>query len=139
VLLLDSSAIAVILRRMRRQAADIVRGNATLDLAGYELGNVIWKECVFKGLVTYEDAAKRAEEVAKILGIMRIKNIGSPEDFMEVMKISTRLKITFCDSSYLHVAKKNGFTLITEDKELEERANEIGVKAISVDEFLRKK
>ena len=137
--LLDSSAIAVVLRRLRRKTVEFIRGNLSLNLAGYELGNVIWKECVLKGLITPEEAVKRAEEVAKTLGIMRIESVGFVDDFMKVMEISTKLKITFYDASYLHVAKKNGFTLITEDKELCEKATEIDVKASSLDEFLNKK
>ncbi len=139
MLFLDSSAIAVILRRLRGKAAEIIRGGATLDLAGYELGNVVWKECVLKGSTTLEEAVKRAEDVAKILEIMRIESVEYTENFVEVMKISTRLKITFYDASYLHIAKKNNFTLITGDKELEEKANEINVEAISTDEFLSKR
>jgi len=139
MLFLDSSAIAVILRRLRGKAAEIIRGGATLDLAGYELGNVVWKECVLKGSTTLEEAVKRAEDVAKILEIMRIESVEYTENFVEVMKISARLKITFYDASYLHIAKKNDFTLITSDKELEEKANEINVEAISTDEFLSKR
>lgn len=139
MLFLDSSAIAVILRRLRGKAAEIIRGGATLDLAGYELGNVVWKECVLKGSTTLEEAVKRAEDVAKILEIMRIESVEYTENFVEVMKISARLKITFYDASYLHIAKKNDFTLITGDKELEEKANEINVEAISTDEFLSKR
>jgi len=139
MLFLDSSAIAVILRRLRGKAAEIIRGGATLDLAGYELGNVVWKECVLKGSTTLEEAVKRAEDVAKILEIMRIESVEYTENFVEVMKISARLKITFYDASYLHIAKKNNFTLITGDKELEEKANEINVEAISTDEFLSKR
>jgi len=139
MLFLDSSAIAVILRRLRGKAAEIIRGGATLDLAGYELGNVVWKECVLKGSTTLEEAVKRAEDVAKILEIMRIESVEYTENFVEVMKISARLKIAFYDASYLHIAKKNDFTLITGDKELEEKANEINVEAISTDEFLSKR
>jgi len=135
---LDSSAIAIILRRLGEKAVEIIRGKTTLDLAGYELGNIIWKECILKGLITPEEAMNRAEEIAKILDIMKVEPVET-KAFMEVMQLSTELKITFYDASYLHIAKKNKFTLITEDAELKEKANKVNLTAISVGQLLSEK
>lgn len=136
---LDSSAIAVILRRLGKKAVKIIRGKTTLDLAGYELGNIIWKECILKGHITPEEAMSRAEEIAKILEIMRVELVESSEGFMEVMQLSTELKITFYDASYLYIAKKNRLTLITEDVELKEKAERMNLTAISVGQLLSEK
>lgn len=53
------------------------------------------------------------------------------------MKHATELKLTFYDASYLHVAKSKGLTLVTEDKELSEKAKRINIKAITVSELLK--
>jgi len=126
--LLDSSAIAIILKRHRAKAVDTLKGKITLGLAGYELGNIIWKECSLKGTITSKEAETRAGEIAKILEIMNIEDIKSNEDFTKTMQLSTELKTTFYDASYLHTAKKNELTLITEDTELREKANKIDIR-----------
>ncbi|MEM2123456.1 MAG: hypothetical protein QXE79_07465 [Candidatus Bathyarchaeia archaeon] len=46
----DSSSIAIILKRLREDSVEALEGKITLDLTCYELGNVVWKEHVIKGL-----------------------------------------------------------------------------------------
>jgi len=137
VYILDSSAIAVILRRLKEKSIDVIKDGITLDLAKYELGNVIWKECVLKGTITFEEAINRAENLARILDIMRIEEIESDEDFKGVMRLATKLGLTFYDASYLHVAKQTRSELVTEDTELYEKAKQVGVKSMTVSELLR--
>jgi len=43
-MILDSSAIIGILQKFKGKAISILEDKFTLDLALYELGNVIWKE-----------------------------------------------------------------------------------------------
>ena len=136
---LDSSAIAVILRRLGGEAVGIIGGEATLSLAGYELGNIVWKECALKGLISHEEAVIRAGEIAKVLEIMRVGSIESSEDFAGVMRLSVELKITFYDASYLYLARKEGIALVTEDEELADRADRIDVRAMNVGGLLREK
>ncbi|MEM2935623.1 MAG: type II toxin-antitoxin system VapC family toxin [Candidatus Bathyarchaeia archaeon] len=135
--ILDSSAIAIILKRLREKSVEILEDKITLDLARYELGNVIWKECTVEGLISPEEASNRAEDMAKILEIMGNEEIKSSEDFRGVMKLATGLKLTFYDASYLHLAKSKGLTLVTEDEELSGKAKHINIKAITVSELLR--
>jgi len=135
MLLLDSSAIAIMLKRRRDKAVEIVRSKTTLNLAYYELGNIIWRECVLRGQTTPEEAASRAEEVAKIMELMKIETVESSKDLREVMELSTKLRITFYDGSYLYIARKKGLTLITEDAELKEKAEKIKVKTTSVNQL----
>ena len=135
--ILDSSAIAIILKRLREKSVEILEDKITLDLARYELGNVIWKECTLEELISPEEASNRAEDMAKILEILRNEKIESGEDFRGVMKLATGLKLTFYDASYLHLAKSKGLTLVTEDGELSGKAKHINIKAITVSELLR--
>ena len=134
----DSSAIAVILRRLKDKSVDVIKDGITLDLAKYELSNVIWKECILKGAITSEEAQSRAAGLAKILGIMRIGRIESSEDFRDVIGFATGLRLTFYDASYLYVAKRTGLKLVTEDMELYEKAKKVGIKSVTVDELLEK-
>lgn len=103
--LFDSNAIAIIIKRLKGKAIEALDGNATLNLARYELGNMLWKECVLKGLISREEALQNAEDVARILEVLRIEGIESSVDFKEAMKLATGLKLTFYDASYLYLAK----------------------------------
>lgn len=136
--LLDSNAIAILLRRLRENAVKVLEGKATLDLARYELGNIIWKECVLKKRINLEEALNRAENLAEILKLLKIEKIESEVDFREVMKLATTLKLTFYDASYLHVAKYRKLTLVTEDRELYKKAKHANIKSITVTHLLQK-
>ncbi len=134
--LLDASAIAITLKKLKERSVEVLEDKATLDLARYELSNVIWKECTLEGLISSEEAAVKAENIAKILEITKEERVESSKDFRGAMELATKLKLTFYDASYLYVAKKEGFTLITEDKELLEKAKHIKVETLTTDEFL---
>jgi len=88
-------------------------------------------------LIGLEEAVRKAEQIAKILEVIKLENIESAEEFKEVMKLAAELKLTFYDASYLQVAKRMGIPLVTEDKELLEKAKDVSVKALNVDEFLK--
>lgn len=134
--LLDSSAIAVILKRLRERSVEILEGQFTLDLTRYELGNVIWKQCALEDLISPDKAAERVGDIAGILEITKNKSIRSSEDLRGVMKLATELKITFYDASYLYTAKSNEAILVTEDRELSEKAKHASIKAITVTQLL---
>lgn len=135
---LDSCAIAIILKRLREKSVEILEDQFTLDLARYELGNVIWKECALGGLTTPEKAVKRAGDISEILEITKNERIESSEDLRGVMKLAIELTITFYDASYLYTAKSKKAILVTEDKELDDKAENTGIEAIDVTELLRR-
>ena len=134
--LLDSSAIAVILKRLRERSVEILEGQFTLDLTRYELGNVIWKECALEDLISPDKAVERVGDIARILEITKNESIRSSEDLRGVMKLATELKITFYDASYLYTAKSKEAILVTEDRELSEKAKHTSIKAITVTQLL---
>jgi len=134
-MIFDSSAIIVILQKFKREAISILEDKFTLDLALYELGNVIWKECVLRNAFSSEDAIANIKKLAKIMGIMKIEKLNTEEDVAEAMKLATKLKLTFYDSSYLYVAKKLNLTLITEDMELKNKAEKAGVNVKTTEEI----
>jgi len=135
--LFDSNAIAIVIKRLKDKAVEALDGKTTLNLARYELGNMLWKECVLKGLISREEALQKAEDMAKMLEVIRMEEIESSGDFGGVMELATELKITFCDSSYLYLAKNKELILVTEDKELGKKAEKTNIKTITVDEFLK--
>lgn len=128
---LDSSAIAMLLKRLRGRSLGIFQTASTLDLARYELGNVIWKECMIEHAIGLEEAVNRAASLASVLRILRVDSVESIEDFLDAEKLAIDLNLTFYDASYLHIAKVKDSILVTEDKELRDKAEQIGIRAIS--------
>jgi len=137
VYVLDSSAIAIILRRLREESIEILKDQFTLDLTRYELGNVIWKECALRGLISPEKAVEKAGDISRILEITKNERIKSSGDIRGVMNLAIELKITFYDASYLYTAKSKKAILITEDRELADKAKHAGIEAIDVTKLLR--
>ena len=134
--LMDASSIGVLLGRMKEKAVEFLEGTVTLDLALYELGNFIWKECVLKRIISRKEALERIEDLVKILGLMDLEKL-EKEDVGSTMILAVDLDLTFYDASYLYIAKSRNMILITEDKELLEKAKRIGVKAVRVEEYLK--
>jgi len=136
--ILDSSAIAITIKRLKEKAVKVLDGKKTLDLSHYELGNMIWKECSLRGQIGREEALCEAEDLAKILKLTDMERIESDEDFRGAMKIAIDLKLTFYDASYLQIAKSKSLTLVTEDKELSEKAKKANIKTITVYDLIHK-
>ncbi|MEM1581418.1 MAG: type II toxin-antitoxin system VapC family toxin [Candidatus Bathyarchaeia archaeon] len=133
--LMDSSAIILTLKWLKEKSVEALNGQATLNLAYYEINNVIWKQCV-GGSIKLQEAISRAKEVAQILEIMSIEELRLAEELGEAMKCAIEQKLTFYDASYLQTAKSKNYVLVTEDKELLEKSKNVGVKAVTVSEFL---
>jgi len=57
-------------------------------------------------------------------------------DMCEVCAIAARTGLTFYDAAYLYVAIKDGLALVTEDRELAEKARGLGVHVLSAEELL---
>ena len=128
--LLDSSAIARVLGGLKGEAVKTLDGKITLDLARYELGNVIWKQSVLEGRLSLEEAVDRAGSLAKIFELLEVRCVDSVEGFEGVMKLAVELGMTFYDAAYLYSAKKGRLTLVTEDGELVEKASLINVETL---------
>jgi len=134
--LIDASSIAILLGKIKEKAVEFLVNVATLDLALYELGNFIWKECILKKNINKEEALNMVKDLTEILGLMDLEKI-EKEDVRNVMMIALDLKLTFYDASYLYVANSKNKILVTNDNELLDKAKRIGVEAIRVEEFLK--
>ncbi|MDT7891859.1 MAG: type II toxin-antitoxin system VapC family toxin [Thermoproteota archaeon] len=134
--LIDASSIAILLGKIKEKAVEFLEEASTLDLAIYELGNFIWKECTLKKMINRDEAIDKIKDLTEIIALMDVKKL-EKEDVIGVMQIALDLKLTFYDASYLHVAKSTDKILITNDSELLDKAKKIGVKAAKLEEFLK--
>jgi predicted nucleic acid-binding protein len=134
--LLDASAlIEFILRNafINRLGDKVLH---VLDLTIYESFNALWK-LVGRDILTIDEMLILARRVADIIGFMYIESI-DPLKALNVLEIALKENLTVYDASYLYIARRMQLILVTEDEELMDRAKKLSIKAINVDEFLRK-
>jgi len=125
----DSSAI---FRAIKENRIDVLVGGCTLELARYEMGNILWKNYTLQAKVTERELRSLAKLIKQILNIMEIVQINCSEE--EILDIAAKMKITFYDASYVHYAKTKELTLITEDGELLKKITPY-VKALKLNEI----
>jgi len=127
--LVDSSSI---FRAIKENRIEILAGNCTLELARYELGNILWKEHTLRQRITAEELERLIKLVKNVLNLMQVLTIGCHEE--KILDTATKLKLTFYDASYLRYAKENKLTLVTEDSALIDKADQ-HVKALKLDKM----
>jgi predicted nucleic acid-binding protein len=113
----DSSTI---FEAIKENAVEVLAGNSTLDLTGYELGNILWKEHTIHKRINREELKKLVKITKEVLNLMEILTINCHEE--EILSIAESLKITFYDASYIYHAKNKKIPLATEDTELANKA-----------------
>ncbi len=107
----------------------------TLDLAPYELGNVVWKE-VTRNKISESEGVKLIKFISRVISLMEILKIGIKG---EVLKVAVDNNLSYYDASYLYASISMKDVLVTEDKKLLDRAVECNASAGRFDEFLDKK
>jgi predicted nucleic acid-binding protein len=111
--LFDSSAI---FKAVKENKVEVLVGNCTLELARYELGNVLWKSLALEGKASGAEIKSLAKIVKRVLGVMEVLQISCSEE--EILEIANKTKITFYDAAYAYHAMAKNLTLITEDTQL---------------------
>ncbi len=126
----DSSSV---FRAIKENAVEAVAGGYTLELARYELGNILWKEYAVRGRTTGEELKGLAKLVKGVLSLMHVATVGCHEE--QILDVAGELGLTFYDASYVHYAREKGLPLVTEDSDLADRAKP-HVKALKLDDIL---
>jgi predicted nucleic acid-binding protein len=93
---------------------------ATADLAIYEALNAVWKEHHLLRKIDRESALTLVEVLHGVLNAIEMYSIKGFEE--EVFNLALKEEVTVYDASYLHLAMKNGLTLVTDDIKLMEKA-----------------
>ena len=111
--LFDSSAV---FRAIKENKIELLTGNGTLELARYELGNILWKDYILQGKVSEQEAKLMTKAIKHTLTLMDVMGITGSEE--EILETARQLKITFYDASYAYFAKMKELRLVTEDARL---------------------
>ncbi len=114
--LFDSSAI---FRAIKENKIEVLTENCTVELARYELGNIIWKESFLQGKISKEESKMIAGAVKHALRVMEVLQIVNKEE--QILETAADLNITFYDASYVYFAKERELRLITEDLRLKKK------------------
>ncbi len=111
--LFDSSAI---FRAIKENNIGVLNGNCTLELARYELGNIVWKDYALQAKISEQDLKMMMKAIKRTLAIMVTLGIEGSEE--EILETAVKLEITFYDASYAYFAKVKELQLVTEDSRL---------------------
>ena len=70
--LFDSSAI---IRAIKENKTDLLAGNGTLEIARYELGNIVWKDYLLQAKISKEEARALMMAIKHALNTMEVHQI----------------------------------------------------------------
>jgi len=79
-----------------------MKGQYTIGLAVYELGNAVWKECFIHKTITKTQAEEIIDTLSQLLELMIILPIVKPTK--AIMSRALDLGITYYDASYVYVS-----------------------------------
>lgn len=113
---LDASAIFNLFHGGKYNA--LIAG-ATIPLARYEIGNILWKNYKLRNRITKKEAIEAVTVLFELLDSM--EQITPP--YKSVLNLSMEEGITFYDATYLVSAIESGFELITDDIKLQRIAS----------------
>lgn len=113
----DTSSI---FKAITEDKIEVLAGNYTLNLARYELGNLIWKRRILLNDLEKNEYKRLMEIVKGTLNLMEIIDINCHE--VEVAELAENLNLTFYDASYIYIAKNKEIPLVTEDKNIRSKA-----------------
>jgi predicted nucleic acid-binding protein len=111
--LFDSSAI---FRAGKEDRIELLNGNCTLQLARYELGDIMCKEYGLQAKISAQESKMLMKAVKRTLNMMDVLGVAGNEE--EILETALQLTITFYDASYVYFAKAKELQLITEDSRL---------------------
>lgn len=129
--LFDASSI---LEALVKGSVRVLNNNYTVEIARYELGNILWRRRTLIGDVNDEEYIRLTNLLKTTLKLLNIISIECHET--NILKIAKEFKITFYDSAYVFTAKTKNLLLVTEDEELKKRVGNY-VKTISIGEILK--
>ncbi|MCW3984566.1 MAG: type II toxin-antitoxin system VapC family toxin [Candidatus Bathyarchaeota archaeon] len=120
--LLDASSFMLLMKTADPQTTlTYLEASCILDLTFYEVGNAIFKETYITNFLTKQESETLKNRMQKIFSATQ-KLSPTPDQFQQILDISESEKLTFYDASYLFAAKENGLILVTEDKQLKNKA-----------------
>ena len=114
--LLDASAIFNLFQSGKYS---VLVAGATIPLARYEIGNILWKNHKVRNRISMKEATESGTVLFEVIDSME-QIVPSPAS---VLRLSLEEGLTFYDSSYLISAIEAGYELVTDDMKLHKIAS----------------
>ena len=95
---LDSSSI---FQAIIENKVSVLVGNYTLNLAKYDLGNLVWKRRALTKDLEREECKRLMENIKGTLNLMEVLDIECHETEIVGLAESLSLSLTFYDASYI--------------------------------------
>ncbi len=130
--LFDANAI---LNIIKHEKTHLLYEQYTLDLALYEIGNVVWKEVNLFHTITVEECEVLISSLQVILAKLKTFRI-KPDLLKEIIDLASKEGLTFYDAAYLYFAIKNKLILVTDDNRLYKKAGK-HVKVLRSSDLLK--
>jgi predicted nucleic acid-binding protein len=127
--LFDSSSI---IKSLKLGKVNVLVGGYIQWLTIYETLNALWKEVHLLRTIPEDRALEFTEVLGRLFDFMKILDVRGLE--RGVLEVAVKLGVTVYDSSYIVLARRYGLTLVTEDRRLRAKAQEV-VRCVSVDEL----
>jgi predicted nucleic acid-binding protein len=127
--LFDSSSI---IKALKLGKVDVLVGGYVQWLTIYETLNALWKEVHLLRTIPEDRALELIEVLGRLFDFMKILDVRGLE--RGVLEVAVKLGVTVYDSSYIVLARRYGLTLVTEDRRLRAKAQEV-VRCVGVDEL----
>ena len=108
-------------------------GQTTLELARYELLNVIWKHSTLTKIITSDEAEALSLYCTRTLDEMEIETIKEYEK--EILSTAMQKKLAVYDSAYLSIALENNCILVSEDLKQRKIAERMSLVSRSFEEI----
>lgn len=132
----DASSILTLIGKLGEKIVDVMKGNLTVSLAYYEVGNALWKECKLAKRLTIDEAAEVLDFTFSLLDLMEIVHTKDGDLGVQTLSNAIKLNITYYDAAYLTATQKLDKVLITDDEKLIATARKIEVKTSPSKRFL---
>ena len=113
--LLDASAIVNLFQSNK---FSVLLDGATIPLARYEIGNIIWKNYKIRNRISKKEAKDSGTVLFELIDSME-QIVPSPAS---TLTLSLEEGLTFYDSSYLVSAIETGYEFVTDDIKLQKIA-----------------
>ena len=134
--LMDSSSLFKAFFIHSEMKLGILKNSSISELTIFEVGNVLWKKRDENLMNMPEgDLYQVAKRIESVIAFLPRSPISSNE-LTSIFRLSLETGLTFYDASYLHLARRDGKILITEDKKLSKASTEMGVRTLSIGQIL---
>jgi predicted nucleic acid-binding protein len=116
--LFDASSLILLIRSPHdEKKLDMLRETKILDLTYYEVGNAVWKESELLKSMTGDEREKVESALVKTLSVLESVRLSS-NDFVGILDLAKKERLTFYDASYLYAARSTNMVLVSEDGRL---------------------